>query len=956
MDRPSPSKDVLQVLPTATLPVHLTVDDQGSAIRSAWLRYRVSPTNSPRDLPLFDYRGTNLFTVGAVSGVGFRSGASLNLRPSRLEMKMNLELGSLLGAEGSKLKHGDMVSLQAFADDFDDIHPAKEPGRGHEVIIQVVGKDTLHLELNKVQGKIQKELQDLLKNQRDALERIREIEIPVRQGSPIPSEKEVSRLESSANRFDQEIAETQKKAEESKSQEEHSRFQNLLNKKREEAEKQRKLAQDLKKQVIRYNEAEQIQQQLRERIGSEKEGLRGEIERFLESMKRNQLENTNNMDRMGRILRELDRISNSELDGIESRLHNAKTLGDNSETPANIKGKNTPLEKGSSTLSNLKNNNGQNEQDQETKNVASSNDKKGLINSKKEKASALEPESNKGNDPNRINRFDPLLQRSLLSEARRGQEEVERTLNQILQDLEPWSTTLEVNSEASRLLQDQKALQGLLEELDNKGQTGKSLNELSETEKTELKNAAESQKRLQDRSQNLLDQMKKLAEKRQTNDPEMAKDLSKAAEEAENGQLSGQMRSAQEHITRNELHEARKSQQASVEQLEKLLRGLNDSRESRLNSLARKLRESQDRVEKIMDEQEKLQRKTREVENISDPEKRERELKQLARKQQDLQKQTEGIRDELSRLGNERARQTMAEAVEEMAEAVKQLSRGQKSNDKQEDILDRMEETRRNLEKTREKTEEELGREQIIRVTDVLRRLRERQESLKTEGERIQDAVLNRKVWSRGLKASLREVGQNQQNLSVETGEIARKDLQATPVFAKLLSFIARAMDQSAGRFNEMLRTNPDWKSLPDKALSNCQQEAMRRFDQLLASMKEALETPRPLSRGADQEKTDSDGAGESKGIPSDDLIPNSAQIKLLRSLQKEINEQTLSFKKKHPLGSMLTTEAREELLKIQKEQKELADLFQRLIHSTEESEEEKTDSLSDKEKGGNKQ
>ncbi|MFM7149762.1 MAG: hypothetical protein ACKO23_07960, partial [Gemmataceae bacterium] len=29
MDRPSPSKDVLQVLPTATLPVHLTVDDRG---------------------------------------------------------------------------------------------------------------------------------------------------------------------------------------------------------------------------------------------------------------------------------------------------------------------------------------------------------------------------------------------------------------------------------------------------------------------------------------------------------------------------------------------------------------------------------------------------------------------------------------------------------------------------------------------------------------------------------------------------------------------------------------------------------------------------------------------------------------------------------------------------------------------------------------------------------------
>src|SRR4029079_13260720 len=101
--------------------------------------------------------------------------------------------------------------------------------------------------------------------------------------------------------------------------------------------------------------------------------------------------------------------------------------------------------------------------------------------------------------------------------------------------------------------------------------------------------------------------------------------------------------------------------------------------------------------------------------------------------------------------------------------------------------LSRREGARRELERARKKAEEELGREQLVRVADVIRRIRERQAGHVEEAKRIQTAAQQQKQWGRGLKASLSRLGENQAALADETRSVVRKDLNNAPVFAKLL-------------------------------------------------------------------------------------------------------------------------------------------------------------------------
>src|SRR5262249_45942195 len=156
---------------------------------------------------------------------------------------------------------------------------------------------------------------------------------------------------------------------------------------------------------------------------------------------------------------------------------------------------------------------------------------------------------------------------------------------------------------------------------------------------------------------------------------------------------------------------------------------------------------------------------------------RDEELKRLARRQKELQQQADEAIKKLSRLGNDRAREMMQEAREDMVDALKELSRGRKDEEKQDDILDRLEEARRGVERARQKAEEELAREQLVRVADVLRRIRERQEGHLEESKRIQDSVLQRKEWARSRKQSLSNLGESQKGLGQEAAAVAKKDL-----------------------------------------------------------------------------------------------------------------------------------------------------------------------------------
>src|SRR5205807_5039718 len=131
--------------------------------------------------------------------------------------------------------------------------------------IRIIGREGLELVLTQEQAKVQQDLVRLREKEREAIRKVREIENRLRKGE--------------------------------------------------------KLTPDDLAQLL---QAEQLQQQIRERVGDDKEGLRAEVARLLRTLKQNGLENSAARDRMEPVARELDRLAANELEQIEPRLTNAR--------------------------------------------------------------------------------------------------------------------------------------------------------------------------------------------------------------------------------------------------------------------------------------------------------------------------------------------------------------------------------------------------------------------------------------------------------------------------------------------------------------------------------------------------------------------------------------------------------------------------------------------------------
>ncbi|MFQ3591711.1 MAG: hypothetical protein SNJ82_00780, partial [Gemmataceae bacterium] len=695
-----------------------------------------------------------------------------------------------------------------------------------------------------------------------------------------------------------------------------------------------------------------LQRQIREKIGSQAEGLRAEMDRLRETLKQNNMEKSAAMERANLVKRELERLAEQELERIEPKLAEAKRHAD-LQDPAARQERNAELENrakqaeaearaAQEQAKNLQQQAARAEQaaaltdnaEEKAQRLAEAKKSRGEALAQLEKAKqkqsaadAARAEANRPADSDQI--------RDALADARRGQEEVEKSLNSLLADLEPSGSSNEVRRETGELLQKQREALAELDELEKKndlinGKTsGKTRDELNAEQKAALDAAAQEQRQLAEQARQLTNKLKRLAEERQNKDPEGAKSLQNAADQLEAGNLANKMKAAEEAIAQNKLNEARQKQKEALAELEKLNKNLEENREQELDRLAKKLREAEKKVEELIDEQEKLQKKIREAEQIKDEKQRDAQLARLAKQQKKIQEKTEELLKELSRLRNARAKQALEAAGGEMEEAGRQLNQGGKQDDeKQEDVLDRLEEARRELEKTRQRTEEELAREQLARVADMIKRLQERQQGHLVEAKRIQDAVLARNEWSRVLSASLRDLGENQSGLGEETQALARKELAGAPVFAKLLQRAARSMNQAGLRIVAMRKQLPPLTELPDAELARHQQDALRRLSQLLDSLKEAESEPRPLGNPNGGEGGDDNEPGGGGG---DDSLPPLAQLKLLRNLQEEVNRRTADFSRRHPNLENLDAKAQAELDELRRDQKEVADLLEQM-------------------------
>jgi hypothetical protein len=899
LERPSPTRDILDLVPDADITLQASVTDPHYAVRSVYFEYRGKKSEPPQKLPIWDYRASGLAIVwGLQSFAGTSAGEDiepLRLRPVAVPINQAVSLKRFRHSDGSALKEGDILTLQLCADDFDDVSVDKEPGRSHEVEIRIISRNALDVILTQEEARVQQDLVRLEKLQREAK---------------------------------QKVADTQN-----------------------QLRKNGKLQPD---DVMRLLDAEQQQQQIRERVGDKQEGLRSEVARILDTVKNNKLPRTGTQDRMQRVQSSLDRLAREELPQIEPRLTNARKEAENQDSGGKDKDQSARKEEAARQKEKEANDRAKQalDKDEEAKQTEqkaadtpdgdpNKADLQQQAKQAKQEASKLRQQAQqiqKEADAIRKGEMKDGVQESL-AEARQHQEEVQKTLNELLKDLDSFASTAGIKGEAKSILEKQKQIHQETKDLVDKN-LGDNRDKLDDKERTQLDQLAESQRELEERTSKLLNQMEQVRDKRlQQNDPETAKQLDAAIKRANEGGITGQMKEARDQIEKNRMNDAAQKQSETIDQLKKFVKELEDQRAAELDRLAKKLREKQEQLEKLAQEQERLQKKVQQAKNIADPKAREEELKKLAKRQKELKEETEDLARQLSRMRQNRAAQAASQAAAQMEQALKQLERGQDAEEDQEEALERLDEAQREVERTREEAEEELAREQAAKAAEEIKRLKQRHEALMKEAERIERAVLREEAWRRSLVHSLNQLGHAQDQLGDETKTLGEKKLAEARVFGRLVQKAAEKMKQASAKFYDRADdAKDDPKDLtPAVEAEKLQKEALRRLDQLLEALKQepgmAMRPPGGGGGGGQGGEGGSGGGGGAEGLPP--LI----QYKLLKAMQSEINQKTEDFARQHPNTAKLAEKEKAELQAIRKEQKEVADLLDEIAQPPDEGE-----------------
>jgi hypothetical protein len=106
------------------------------------------------------------------------------------------------------------------------------------------------------------------------------------------------------------------------------------------------------------------------------------------------------------------------------------------------------------------------------------------------------------------------------------------------------------------------------------------------------------------------------------------------------------------------------------------------------------------------------------------------------------------------------------------------------------------------------------------------------------------------------------------------------------------------------------------------EATRQAETAARKRFEDLIASL------ATPQGKGKKQEPANENGGGGGgESGPQVDGIPALAELKMLKTLQQDLNDRTAQVASRHQAGMPLSPEEQRELAAISAEQGELADL-----------------------------
>ncbi len=504
--------------------------------------------------------------------------------------------------------------------------------------------------------------------------------------------------------------------------------------------------------------------------------------------------------------------------------------------------------------------------------------------------------------------------RQPLSGAGTQQDEVISLLEQTLGEMSQWDSYRRFAREFSRLRQQQQQIRQETERI-RLDTLGKELNALTAQEKANLKRLAERQIELARQVDKTQSRMAEMQAELSDSDPLAAETLADALELVRRTAVSGQMRESGRDVENNRVGQAVGTQQEIVDHLQEVLDALANHREHELSRRLRKLDEAAEELKQLRDKQQGLNEQLDQAAQLKQPEQRQRELQRLARQQQELAEQSQRLVRRLQRLQS----QAPAGLVEQASACQQEAAQASDQDDpaaaleqghQAEQLLDQAE---RQIQGERQQAKQDLFQEQMARLEKEVSGLIGRQQASNNATTELEGLRQQQGQFRREQLASVRDLATQQRSLATETGALGDKVREAA---AFALGFREATQDmERAARQLDLAETG---------GAAQPQQRALTRLLQLREALK-------PDAAG-EQKPPDGDPPVQPpSNQPSANAIQRLAELKLLKSLQQELNRRTGELETLRVEQGSLTADQVRELVDLAQQQGRLADLLMNL-------------------------
>ncbi|MEI8020974.1 MAG: hypothetical protein WCH39_22405, partial [Schlesneria sp.] len=519
--------------------------------------------------------------------------------------------------------------------------------------------------------------------------------------------------------------------------------------------------------------------------------------------------------------------------------------------------------------------------------------------------------------------------RSVLAEAQAQQSRSLESLTELQDLLSEWRDQRDVSKDLSSVISEQEKVQQDAENMVRQTMS-KSSAELSRQEKAELDKLAVRQRRVAEQLDQLRKQLDKAAENLKGNDPDSAEKLGEVGEELNQRETASKLQDAADKIAENQLGAAADSQKQAIDELHDLERMMKRRPNEDTEQFLKQTQDALQEFHQLREEQQSLADRAEELNQQDDSLEKKQQQDELMQQQEDLTERMAKAERKLERLrlrGAADAARRARKRITEMMKHIQEADDGEEMQQAMEEALDDLEQVERELVLEKRIAQDRLAFEQLEKIEDQLKSLRLQQETVIAETIRLDDEKKKEDRITRGQKQALLNLAETE-HLLQHTAEEMGQQMASAEVFSLVLKRLARSMKHAADALGE-LETSEKTQTF--------ERDALRKIDNLLAVLKQEQKKQQPPEKPEEkpeelgQEPQEQEEKPE-EAQPPGDMLPQLAQLKLLKSLQEEYLERTEMLEKFRDKDGKLPASMQEEKDDLAREQAELADLARNLI------------------------